>query len=183
MGLLMGPPGTGPPSSSSSRLCVAAGLLSGFSLGRRRGSTLRATETAESLECLNRRPDYERRELLRCLFWACNADRQIYSVFGLGLSMYDMYVPQTLCVGPRLAKESDQSWLDQLSPDPETDLHVPNTDPREAMGALAACKAGLLGFGTFSVARLLRGQVWPLCGGVADAPARPKAGHLLAGGC
>eukprot|EP00439_Symbiodinium_sp_Y106_P046551 s5758_g5.t3 len=51
---------------------------------RRRGSTLRATETAESLECLN-----------------------------------------------RLAKESDQSWLDQLSPDPETDLHVPNTDPRE----------------------------------------------------
>ena len=33
---------------------------------------------------------------------------------------------------PRLAKDSDQSWLDQLSPDPETDLHVPNTNPREA---------------------------------------------------
>ncbi|CAE7931948.1 selO [Symbiodinium necroappetens] len=86
MGLLLGPPGAGAGAActSGSRLCVAAGLLSGFSLGKRRGSTLRATETAESLECLN-----------------------------------------------RLAKESDQSWLDQLSPDPETDLHVPNTDPRE----------------------------------------------------
>jgi len=31
----------------------------------------------------------------------------------------------------QLATESDQSWLDQLTPDPETDLHVPNTDPRE----------------------------------------------------
>ena len=56
MGLLVGPPGAGAACASGSRLCAAAGLLSGFSLGRRRGSTLRATETAESLECLNRRP-------------------------------------------------------------------------------------------------------------------------------